>query len=262
MDDASSLVREELVDGVAVISFDRPDRHNALSDALLDRWCAAVRGALADPAVRCLLLRGEGPSFSSGRDLAELGRRPEGESDLAFISRAQEIRLETLDAPKLVVAAVRGYALGGAFEIALSADLRVAASDAVFAFPEIRFGLVADTGGTQLLTPLIGPAKAKYLLVSGEQIDAATAHAWGIVDWLVEPGELDDVALDLARRLAAAPPDAAAATKRLVDRAWAGCIREGMAQEVLTQAELFSGEEHAQTKAQQLARMQLAEDVG
>lgn len=261
MDDTEALVRHELLDGVAVVSFNQPTRHNALSDALIDRWCEVVRAAIADPAVRCILLRGEGPSFSSGRDTDELGQRTEGESDMEFIRRAQQIRLETLDAPKPVVAAVRGYVLGGAFEIALSADMRIAATDAVFAFPEIRFGLVADTGGTQLLTPLIGPSKAKYLLLSGDRVDAATAYGWGIVDWLVEPEELDAAALDLARRLAAAPPRAAAAAKQLVDQAWAGSIRNGIGQELLAQVALFSADEHQTTKAEHLARLRVATDA-
>lgn len=258
MDDAEALVRQELVDGVAVVSFNRPNRHNALNDALVDRWRTAVHAAIADPDVRCILLRGEGRSFSSGRDTAELGQRTAGESDLEFVRRAQQIRLETLDAPKPVVAAVRGYVLGGAFEIALSADMRIAATDAVFAFPEIRFGLVADTGGTQLLTPLIGPSKAKYLLLSGDRLDAATALQWGVVDWVVEPDELDGAALDLARRLAAAPPQAAAAAKQLVDQAWAGSIRNGIGQELLAQVALFAGDEHEHSKAAHLARLHVA----
>src|SRR4051794_7841878 len=126
-----SLVRYELADRVAVISFNRPERHNALSDAMADEWSAILIGAIADPAVGCILLRGEGRSFCSGRDTSELGSRPPGESDFSFVRRAQDVRLATLDAPKPVVAAVRGYAFGGAFEIALSADIRIAAADAV-----------------------------------------------------------------------------------------------------------------------------------
>ena len=249
------LVIERRIDMVSVISFNRPERHNALNDALSTQWCQVLRAAIADPDVRCILLRGEGRSFSSGRDTSELGQRVGGESDLAFVRRAQEMRLATLAAPKPVVAALKGYVFGGAFEIALSADMRVAASDAVFAFPEIRFGLVADTGGTQLLTPLTGPSKAKYLLLSGERVDAETALAWGFVDRLVEPGALDDDALELARSLAASPPHAAAMTKQLVDQAWAGSIRNGVAQELIAQVALFAGDEHRRAKEEQSERM-------
>jgi enoyl-CoA hydratase/carnithine racemase len=255
VEQSTERVLHRVVDRVAVISFNRPELHNAIDDETSEQWRAAMQESIRDEETRCILLRGEGPSFSSGRDTTQLGRRAAGESDRSFVRRHQEARLETLAAPKPVVAAVRGYALGGAFELVLSADMRIAATDAVFGFPEIRYGLVADTGGTQLLTPLIGPAKAKYLLISGDRIDADTALRWGVVDWVVEPDELDTAALDLARRLATAPPRAAATVKRLVDRAWASSVRTGIDEELIAQVELFAGEEHRAAKAAQLDRL-------
>jgi enoyl-CoA hydratase/carnithine racemase len=247
-------VRYELTDGVGIVSFDRPERHNALNDELGAQWRSTVLDAIADPSVRCILLRGEGRSFSSGRDTAQLGSRTAGESDYLFVRRHQDVRLAVLDAPKPVVAALRGYVLGGAFEIALSADIRIAATDAHLGFPEIRFGLVADTGGTQLLTALAGPSRAKWLLLSGRRIDAAHALAWGIVDSVVEPGELDATALELCHELAAAPPTAVAMSKQLVDQAWGAAVRNGMRQELLAQTALFAGEEHRVAKAAELER--------
>ena len=258
----TALVRRELSGAVGIVSFNRPDRHNALSDALVDEWQAAVRWAIADPAVRCILLRGEGPSFSSGRDTTELGHRNDGESDFEFVRRAQQIRLETLDASKPVVAALRGYVLGGAFETALSADMRIAADDTVLAFPEIHFGLVADTGGTQLLTPLIGPARAKYLLMTGARLDAATALDWGVVDWVVPTTELDEAALALATSLASAPPTAVAMVKQLVDSAWASTIRNGIRQELVAQTALFAGDEYRQLRSARLRELDLRNGAG
>lgn len=249
MDLTTGSVMRSTVEGVAVVSFDRPDKHNALSDAMSEAWRSAMEAAIDDDEIGCILLRGEGPSFCSGRDTGQLGHRVAGESDLSFVRRAQQVRLATLASPKPVVAAVQGYALGGGFEIALSADMRIAASDALFGFPEIRFGLVPDTGGTQLLTPLIGPSKAKYLILSGERVDAATALSWGIVDWVVAPSDLEAAALDLARQLAGAPRQAAAMTKQLVDQAWAGSIRRGFGEELVAQVALFGGDEHRRAKA-------------
>ena len=237
---SGGLVRYEVDGGVGVLSFNRPERHNALNDAMGAEWRAALLDALADRDVRVLLLRGEGPSFSSGRDTAELGKRTGGEGDLSFVRRHQDTRLAMLDAPKPIVAAVRGYALGGAFETALACDVRIAATDARFGLPEIGYGLLADTGGTQLLTVLAGPSRAKWLLVSGERIDAETALRWGIVDWVVAPEELDERALTVCRTLAAAPADAVAMAKQLVDSVWAGTIRTGMRQELLAQTALFA----------------------
>jgi enoyl-CoA hydratase/carnithine racemase len=244
-----AVVLTSVDDGVGIISFNRPERHNAISDELGAAWREAVAGALADDAVRCLLLCGEGPSFCSGRDTTQLGRRAGGESDVAFVARAQEIRRAVLESPKPVVAAVQGAALGGGFETALSADMRIAADDAFFAFPEVHFGLVADTGGTQLLTPLIGPARAKYLLMTADRIDAAQALAWGVVDWVVPGPELRGAALDLCRRLAAAPPVAVGFVKQLVDQAWAGTIQNGMHQEVAAQAALFASDDYRRIRS-------------
>ena len=244
-----TLVLTDTIDGVGVVSYNRPERHNALDDALGTEWRAAVQTAIDDPGVRCILLCGEGRSFSSGRDTSELGQRPGGESDFSFVRRAQEMRLALLDAPKPVVAAVQGYAFGGAFETALGADMRMAADDAVFCFPEVHFGLVADTGGTQLLAPLIGPARAKYLLMSGDRVDAVQALAWGIVDWVVPARELRAAALELCRKLAAAPTQAVAFAKQLVDQAWAGSVRNGMRQELVAQTALFSSDDYLRIKA-------------
>lgn len=158
-----------------------------------------------------------------------------------------------LRASKPVVAAVQGHVLGGAFEMALAADLRVAADDARFGFPEIRFGLVPDTGGTQLLTMLAGPAKAKYMIISGDRVDVVTAREWGFVDFVVPRAGLDEAGLALARSLAAAPPLAAAMAKQLVDQAWSGTVERGIRSELLAQTALFAGDEHRRTKAARLA---------
>ena len=255
MSEESNTVLVTHIEGVCCISFNRPERHNALNDEMSARWREVVRDAIADPSVRCLLFRGEGKSFSSGRDVSQLGARTDNESDLSFVRRHQDIRLEVLDAPKPVIVATKGYVFGGAFEIALAADMRISSTDALFAFPEINYGLVADTGGTQMLTPLIGPAKSKYLHFTGERIDATTAHEWGVVDFLVAPEELDERALTLAKKLAAAPPNAIQIAKQLIDQSWAGTLRNGMRQELLAQVTLFAGEEYAQTKAAAIERL-------
>src|SRR5213592_3767889 len=102
-----------VVDGLGTVSFNRPARHNAIDDELARAWRAAVLDVLADDAVRCVVLCGEGPSFCSGRDTAQLGQRAEGESDLAFVGRAQEVRIALLESKKPIIAAVQGFALGG-----------------------------------------------------------------------------------------------------------------------------------------------------
>lgn len=240
------LRRDE--DGVAVISFNRPDRHNALSDALIGIWWPLIAEVADDETVRCILLRGEGPSFSSGRDREDFGRRAAGESDHTFVRRAQEASLRLIDAPKPVVAAVQGHCIGGACEIALAADFRIAADDASFALPEVRFGLLPDTGASWLLPPLVGRSRAKRMIMTGEPVDAGTALDWGMVDRVVTRAELDAEALAFARGLAAGPPLALAFAKHLVDGSGGRSAAEALRDELGAQTALFASEDHQEAK--------------
>jgi enoyl-CoA hydratase/carnithine racemase len=249
----ADLVRVDVSEGVGTLTLNRPQRHNAINDEMFEQYAAAQHQVLSDPAVRVVLIRGEGRSFCSGRDTSQLGRRVDGENDLDFIRRHQQPRLAALDAPKPIVAAVQGYAFGGGFEMALAADLRVAADDAVFALPEIGFALLPDTGGTQVLTALAGPARTKYLVMTGARIDAAQALAWGIVDFVVPRAELDDHARELCLRMADKSPTALALGKQLVDQAWAGAIRSGFAQELVAQTALFASAEYRAAKSEREA---------
>lgn len=233
-----------IIDGVGVISLNRPHRHNAVTDVLHDALCSAMHDYIGNQEVRCILLRGEGPSFCSGRDTAELGLRANGEDDFTFVLAHQRARLEMLEARKPVVAAVQGYALGGGFELALSADIRLVADDAVFGLPEVGLGLVPDTGGTQVLSALVGPARAKYLVLSGARIDAATAYSWGLAEELVPAAELTERAMQFSRQLAAQPVLATAMAKMLVNQRFTPDIRAGIGSELLAQTALFSSDEH------------------
>jgi enoyl-CoA hydratase/carnithine racemase len=228
-----------VADGVATISLNRPDRHNAVDNELRDALSRAWDEVLANPAARVVLLRGEGPSFCSGRDTAELGQRPGGETDLAFIRYTQGVRVKQLASHKPVVAALRGHVLGGGLELALAADIRIAASDLRMAFPEVRYGLMSDTGGAPLTTMLAGPSRAKWMLMTGRPVDASRALAWGLVDEVVAPDELDAAAAALAGEIAAAPADTLALIKQTVDGLWHGALHAALRQELAGQAALF-----------------------
>jgi enoyl-CoA hydratase/carnithine racemase len=235
--------------GVGVITLNRPDKHNALNDEMSDRLHAAWRWAIESTDVRSVLVRGAGRSFSSGRDTTQLGQRTDGESDFVFVRRHQENRLQQLDCPKPVVAAVRGYALGGAFEMALAADIRICADDARMGFPEVRYGIMTDTGGAPLTTMLAGPSRAKWLLMTGDLIDASQALRWGLVDEVVTADALDEKALELGVKLAAAPPLATAMIKQVVDGMWQGQMHGALRAELLAQSTLFASADYAEAKA-------------
>lgn len=245
----TDLVLTAIEAAVGIITLNRPDKHNALNDELSGQLREAMAWAADDEQVRAVLLRGAGKSFSSGRDTTQLGRRPGGDSDFHFIRGHQQGRLRQLDCPKPVVAAVRGYALGGAFELALAADIRIFADDAKVGFPEVRHGLMTDTGGAPLATLLAGPSKAKWLLMTGDLIDARQAEKWGLADQVVTPAELDKTALNLAARLAAAPPLAVAMIKQVVDEVGHGALHGALRAELLAASALFTTKDRAEAAA-------------
>lgn len=234
---------------VRTLTLNRPERHNALNDELADAFCAAFAQAVADQEVRAILIAGAGKSFCSGRDTTVLGHRARNESDFEFIRRHQAQRLVMLDCPKPIVAALKGAALGGGCELALAADIRIADATLTMGMPEINYGLLPDTGGTQLLTTLVGASRAKYLVLSGKRIEAATALAWGAVDFIVASDRLNEEALELARALAAKPPMALAMGKQMIDQLHLSAIRAGIGQELLAQTALFRTEDYAEARA-------------
>jgi len=244
----SELVRTSIDRGVGVITLNRPEKHNAINDEMHHAMTDAVAWADENADVRCVLIRAEGKSFSSGRDTSVLGQRREGESDFDFIRGHQAIRVRQRDSVKPWIAAVQGHALGGALETVLNADIRIAASDLRIGFPEVQFGIMTDTGGAPLATMLAGPSRAKWLLMTGELIDADRALSWGLVDQVVAPDALDDTALDLAVRIAAGPPLAISMIKQVVDGMWQGQWHAGLRAELLAQSALFASADYAEAK--------------
>lgn len=244
----------ELRDFVGVVTINRPQRHNALDDDTSALFTRTLQDAIGSDSTRSILIQGAGRSFCSGRDTAQLGQRSADQSDFDFVRHHSDARMRQLACPKPIVAAINGYALGGGLELALGADVRIASSDARLGLPEVNYGLVPDTGGTQTLTSLIGPSRAKLMIIGGQPIDAATALQWGLVDRLVEPDQLHDVAFEVAKRFAAAPPMAARMAKQLIDMAWSARINDGMRAELLAQVALFSSQDYAEAKAARMER--------
>ena len=199
----------EDTDGARWITLNRPAKLNALNRAVLAELAAAVDDAGADPAVRTLVITGQGEkAFAAGADIAEfVGLSPRGAEEMARAGQAVFGRIAAL--PKPVIAAVNGFALGGGCELALACHVRLAASTARFGQPEAKLGLIPGYGGTQRLARLVGQGRALELLLTGRMVDAATALAWGLVNRVVEPAELRPAAQGLAAEMAAVSPLAA-----------------------------------------------------
>ncbi len=234
---------------VATISFNRPHRHNAFDNDMQVEFAAALDEASSRADVRCILLRGEGKSFCSGRDVGALGKRAADDSHLGHLGRSLKRKLAMLDIGKPVVAAMKGHAIGGGFEIALKADIRVAADDARMSLPEIDWGIMTDSGGSVISAVLAGPSRAKYLVMSGETIDARQAYEWGLVDFIVPPSDLDARAATIARKLASKPPLHLSVAKQLVDGLHGEAIRRGLRDEMLAIASLYGTADYAEARA-------------
>jgi enoyl-CoA hydratase len=230
--------------GVALVTIDRPGALNALSFGLLGELVEALERLDADGACRVIVLTGAGSrAFAAGADIKELlGQTPESlASGGAF---GPWDRLRAIGLP--IVAAVRGYALGGGCELALACDLIVAGEDAQFGQPEILIGVMPGAGGTQRLTRAIGKARAMDLILTGRSMPAREAEAAGLVSLVVPAEETLDRALELAGRIASMPPLAVRAAKAMVNRAFDTSLTEGLADERRAFFELFATEDQTE----------------
>lgn len=228
MDDrAGQLVEEEVwhrVDGaVAWITLNRPQAGNAITPAQRDRVVALLEQAGRDASVRAVVLGATGTRFCTGADLrggvASSGPPVMGDTARLIRDGAQRLVAAVLDCEKPVVAAVNGTAAGIGAHLAFACDLVVAAERARFIEVFVRRGIAPDGGGAYLLARLVGPHRAKELLFLGDDLSAADAERWGLVNRVVPDDQLDQVVSELAGRLAAGPTRALAAAKWLVNRA-------------------------------------------
>ena len=212
--------------GVALVTIDRPEARNALSFEVLGELASSLAALDEDPGCRAVVITGAGDkAFAAGADILELAEQTPARL-------AGEGHFATWDAIAAVgiplIAAVRGYALGGGCELALSCDLIVAGDDARFGQPEITIGVMPGAGGTQRLTRAIGPALAMDVILTGRQLDAEEARAAGLVSRVVPAAETVSQALDLATVVAAMPPLAVRSAKRAVRSAMELPLAEGL----------------------------------
>jgi len=206
------FIRIDTDDGVATIRIDRPPA-NALARAVSLELSEAAETVTGDDAVRAVVVWGGERIFAAGADIkAMVGYGPE---EVAEDVGGLEQACRDLEAiPKVTIAAINGFALGGGLEIALACDFRFAAQDARLGLPEIKLGIIPGSGGTQRLPRLVGLAKARDLIHTGRQVDAVEALDIGVVDRVAPADEVYRVALDQARTFATGPSLAFAAAKR------------------------------------------------
>ncbi len=224
MDEA--LILTETRGRVGLITLNRPKQLNALNDPLMDALGIALAAFDADAAIGCIVLTGSDKAFAAGADIAAMAKKTYPETFVEdFISRNWEAVGSTR---KPVIAAVRGYALGGGCELAMMCDLIVAGDTAQFGQPEIKIGIIPGAGGTQRLTRAIGKAKAMDLVLTGRLMDAAEAERSGLVARVVPHDKVVDEAVAMGEVIAGFSQPSVLMAKESVNRAFESPLAEGL----------------------------------
>ena len=215
---ADGKMLAEREDGVGLITFNQPEKRNAMS---VDMWQGMVEildEFAADDAIRCVVLTGAGhKAFVSGADISQFEQQranADAQQDYDRVTSAGRARLAAFDKP--VIARIRGFCLGGGLGIAMQADLRIAAVDSQFGIPAARLGIAYGFDMVTKLVSLVGPAHARMILFTGSRIDAAEAARIGLVNQVVPDEDLSQTVFDLARRIADNAPLSLRAAKRSV----------------------------------------------
>ncbi len=212
-------------EGIAIITLNRPDRLNAMSRQLWDDLRVTLDRAAADPATKVLIITGEGRAFSAGADLKESKTRSKADYRVYLVT-VQAISKQLLKLNKPTIAAVNGYALGSGCELALACDLRIAADKAQMGFPEAKVTSSVTGGGLSLIQDLIGPARARELLFTGEFIDGKEAERIGLVNRSVPLVNLMAAAREMARKIAHNSPFSISTIKEGLQAAGSGMSLE------------------------------------
>ena len=233
------LVIAEDRGAVRHIVLNRPEKRNALGGELLAELGAAVEDAAYDDSVRVVVLRGEGPMFSSGMDVGDLKELSEDPSNLRrFRTPILQIWNLLEEMLKPTICQIHGAALGGAFELATACDMRTMAEDALAGIMEVRVGLLPDVGGCSRLPAIVGVGNAKELIMTGKVIDGREAHRIGFANRIAPADQLDQVTEAFANEFLACAPKAVGLAKRVLDAAAKPALAATLEQEVQAQQQL------------------------
>jgi enoyl-CoA hydratase/carnithine racemase len=231
-----SIVITEDRGHVRHVILNRPEKRNAMNNELLRALGDALRDAAAEESVHCVVLRGEGPVFSAGVDLNELG------ASSGHIGMLRTFRQVFLDCANLceemakpVVCSIHRTCVGGALEVALGCDLRIASSDATVGLPEVKFGIIPDVGGSTRLPAVVGLGRAKELIMTARLIDATEAERIGLINRVVAPGELESATEALVDELLANSHIAVGRAKRVLDASARPNLAQTLEMEIATQ---------------------------
>jgi enoyl-CoA hydratase len=235
------ILKPEVKDRIALVTISRPEALNALNTRFFNEMDHVVASISKRTDVGVMIITGEGKAFVAGADIAEMvDKTPEEGSAFSRLGQNTFSSLGGMDIP--VIAAINGFALGGGLELAMGCDFRIASSRAKFGQPEVNLGLIPGYAGTQRLPRLTSLGDALYLLMTAEMIDAADALRIGLVQKVVEPDELMDTVMGIARNILAKGPGAVRLIKKVVRQGMMGNFDEGSALEAQMFGTLFKAE--------------------
>ncbi len=250
----AGTVRLDYDGAIAVITNDNPAKHNACDDAMDFRlW--EILGELQERRdIRAVIWRGEGKSFSSGRDVAALGGGQVTLSHHELMSQGHRGIRQLMDLPAPVIAALKGWVIGGSFERALLCDLRIAAEGTRMMLPEVNHGVIPDTGGVARLFQMCGPGVASDLVLTGRVMEAPEAYGHGIVSRLVKPEALDDTAWEIARHIAARPAVTVKMARRVIRHLGEAAVRASMAEELIGQTFIVKSDDFTEFRRSRIEK--------
>jgi len=239
-------ILESIEEGVGVLTLNRPDRLNALSQQILSGLREGLARMAEDEAVGAIVITGAGRGFCAGGDVKDMANRTAQsfEERVARLSRMHELPQVMRRHPKVIIGMVNGPAFGAGLGLAMACDLRIAARSARFGTAFAKIGYSGDFGGTWLLTQLVGPAKAREMYLLAEPIDAERAEAIGLVNRVVDDSALAEETMALARRLAAGPHLAYGYMKRNLNAAETETLAAVCDMEAVHQARTGLSEDH------------------
>jgi enoyl-CoA hydratase/carnithine racemase len=245
----SPRVRLEVDGAIATITNDNPDKHNAFDDEMDVELFDILNELRARPDVRAVIWRGEGKSFSSGRDVGSIGNLKVELSHHELMRRGHRGIQQLWELDAVFVVACKGWVMGGSFQRALLCDIRIAAEGTRFRLPEVTYGVIPDTGGMGVLYEMCGHGLVSDMVLTGRVLSADEALAHGIVSRVVAPDDLDATAREIAEQIAAAPAVTVKMAREVIRHLALPQIRSSMAEEVIYQTFINKSDDIAELRA-------------
>jgi enoyl-CoA hydratase/carnithine racemase len=238
------------IDGpIATITNDNPDKHNAFDDDMDVELFDALAELTAHPEVRAVIWRGEGKSFSSGRDVGSIGNLKVELSHHELMRRGHRGIQQVWDLDAPIIVACKGWVMGGSFQRALLCDIRVAAEGTRFRLPEVTYGVIPDTGGVAVLYEMCGHGLVSDMVLTGRIVSAEEALAHGIVSRVVPAEELDATAQEIATQIASSPAVTVKMAREVIRHLAQPQIRASMTDEMIYQTFISRSDDMAEMRA-------------